>query len=129
MFLLITERSTVQWTEDNLRILLNTVKEWRLLCHDELEFEELLGSANSALWKEVAGRVKEHKKVTPLKCQECFNQLCREYRSAVAFNTRLGSEDDTKTVPCQEVLDIILMPFMWHSAALDTRGTNLHMLG
>lgn len=73
--LLLTERSTVQWTEDNLRILLNTVKEWRLLCHDEVEFEDLLGSANSALWKEVAGRVKEHKKVTPLKCQECFNQV------------------------------------------------------
>lgn len=57
----------------------------------------------------------------------CSPQLCREYRSAVAFNARLGSEDGTKTVPCQELLDIILIPFTWHPATLDTRGKNFYI--
>ncbi|KAK4297574.1 hypothetical protein Pmani_030027 [Petrolisthes manimaculis] len=87
--------SSVQWTENNLRILLNTVKEWRIKCHDELEFEHLLTNAESMLWKDVTQTLnkQQHKRLNTHKCHHCFNQLCGEYRNAMmTLNTRSDSQ-------------------------------------
>ncbi|XP_069163528.1 uncharacterized protein [Procambarus clarkii] len=114
-----TKYGTVHWTEANHIIMLNTVKEWRLLCHDSAEFEGVLISEE--LWKEVASRLSTHYKVDPNKCQERFSQLCREYKSVVSFNARIGLEEATKTVVCKELVESILIPFICHDADFDIR--------
>lgn len=66
------EYGSVRWTEANIRIMLDTLKEWRLLCHDDGELEILLGSGQP-VWKEVASRFSNRYKVCPNKCQERFS--------------------------------------------------------
>ncbi|XP_071529650.1 uncharacterized protein [Panulirus ornatus] len=111
---------SVQWTENNIRTMLNTIKEWRLLCHDDAELELMLGS-DMLLWKEVASRLSNHYKVDPNKCLERFSQLCREYKSVISFNIRLSPEEVAKFVVCQEILEGILTPLICHDAQLDVR--------
>ncbi|KAG7160331.1 uncharacterized protein LOC121876175 [Homarus americanus] len=115
-----TRYGSVQWSEANLRTMLNTVKEWRLLCHDGAELEHVLNSSE-ALWKEVASRLSGPSKVDPSKCQERFIQMCREYKSVVSFNARLSPTETIKTIMCQEILEQILTPLICHDAEIDVR--------
>lgn len=66
------EYGSVRWTEGNIRVMLDTLKEWRLLCHDDGELELMLGSGQP-VWKEVASRLSNRYKVCPNKCQERFS--------------------------------------------------------
>lgn len=111
---------SVRWTEGNIRVMLDTLKEWRLLCHDDGELELMLGSGQP-VWKEVASRLSNRYKVCPNKCQERFSLMCREYKSVVLFNTRMISGDVPKSVMCEEVLKTILKPFVCHDAEPDVR--------
>lgn len=66
------EYGSVRWTEGNIRVMLDTLKEWRLVCHDDGELELMLGSGQP-VWKEVASRLSNRYKVCPNKCQERFS--------------------------------------------------------
>ena len=52
----------------------------------------------------------------------CVSQLCREYKSVVTFNARLGKTEGVKSVMCQELLDCIMSLNVVHDAQLDVRG-------
>lgn len=49
-------------------------------------------------------------------------QLCREYKSVVTFNARLGKGEGAKSVVCQELMDYIMSLDVFHDAQLDIRG-------
>lgn len=110
----------VQWTEKNLIAMLKIIKEWKLLCHDSVEVEIMLGS-RQPLWREVASSISDHFKLDPVKCYERFTQLCREYKSVVTFNARLGKGEGAKSVVCQELMDYIMSLDVFHDAQLDIR--------
>lgn len=110
----------IQWTKSTYTIMLKILQEWRLLCHDTSEFEGLF-VAGSPVWKDVASRLKFSYKISPAKCQERFSMLCREYKSVVAFNARLGPGEPAKTVTCQELLQSVLAPLVFYEAEFDPR--------
>ena len=51
--------------------MLETIKEWHLLCFDTAEFETLL-SVQSPVWKDIASRLRFHHKICSSKCHEKF---------------------------------------------------------
>ncbi|XP_063859876.1 uncharacterized protein LOC135100671 isoform X1 [Scylla paramamosain] len=110
----------VQWTEKNLITMLRIIKEWKLLCHDSAEAEVVLGS-RQPVWREVASSISDHYKLDPIKCYERFTQLCREYKSVVTFNARLGKAEGVKSVVCQGLMDFIMSLDVFHDAQLDIR--------
>ena len=61
----------IKWTKSNLHTMLETIKEWHLLCHDTAEFETLL-SVQSPVWKDIASRLRFHHKICSSKCHEKF---------------------------------------------------------
>lgn len=66
-----TEAIGVQWTNDNTRIMLETIKEWLLLCHDNREMEEVLG-CSQPLWEEVAYKLSRRFNKCPQICWQYF---------------------------------------------------------
>ncbi|XP_045130992.1 uncharacterized protein LOC123516046 [Portunus trituberculatus] len=110
----------VQWTEKNLITMLRIIIEWKLLCHDSVEVEVMLGN-RQPLWREVASSISDHYKLDPAKCYARFSQLCREYKSVMTFNARLGKTDGAKSVVCQDLLDCIMSLDVFHDAQLDLR--------
>ncbi|MPC19864.1 hypothetical protein E2C01_012793 [Portunus trituberculatus] len=117
---LIAEYGNVQWTEKNLITMLRIIIEWKLLCHDSVEVEVMLGN-RQPLWREVASSISDHYKLDPAKCYARFSQLCREYKSVMTFNARLGKTDGAKSVVCQDLLDCIMSLDVFHDAQLDLR--------
>nr|XP_053628696.1 uncharacterized protein LOC128686075 [Cherax quadricarinatus] len=109
----------VHWTEGNLLTMLNTAKEWRLLCHDSAELEMVLSS--DELWKEVASRLSTSYKVDPNKCLQHFSQLCRKYKSVVSFNAHISQEGAARSMVCKDIVESILMPITCHDADFDIR--------
>nr|XP_053628555.1 uncharacterized protein LOC128685938 [Cherax quadricarinatus] len=65
------------WNEENLLTMLNTVKEYRLLCHDSAELERVLSS--DELWNEVASRQNASHKLHPSKCLQHFSLTLSQY--------------------------------------------------
>ena len=71
---LLLEYGNVQWTEKNLITMLRIIKEWKLLCHDSVEVEIMLGN-KQPLWGEVASSISDHYKLDPVKCYTRFTQV------------------------------------------------------
>lgn len=66
-----TEAIGVQWTNDNTRIMLETIKEWLFLCHDNREMEDVLG-CSQPLWEEVAYKLSRRFNKCPQICWQYF---------------------------------------------------------
>ncbi|XP_069190037.1 uncharacterized protein [Procambarus clarkii] len=69
---------SIKWTTDNICIMLDTVKEWQLLCHDDAEVEATRAEGHP-MWNEVAYRLSRRYKKCPNVCQKFFTNLCHNY--------------------------------------------------
>ncbi|KAK7069958.1 hypothetical protein SK128_000938, partial [Halocaridina rubra] len=112
--------SVVEWTTSNITAMLEVIKDWRLMCHDTAEFECMVGT-DQFLWEDVATRLKCTTNTSFNKCQERFLQLYREYKSVVTFNARIGSDEPSKSVRCQNLLEALIAPLMFHEGNMDPR--------
>ncbi|XP_042237293.1 uncharacterized protein LOC121876307 isoform X2 [Homarus americanus] len=70
--------TSIQWTIDNVSILLETVREWQLLCHDDEEVAETL-AVGQPLWHEVAYKLSRRLRKCPDVCHMFFVHLCQDY--------------------------------------------------
>ena len=66
------EAAAVNWNDENIQVMLTTVKEWCMLCHDEVEVENLL-SKGQPLWDEVAYNLSRSVKKCPFVCKDFFD--------------------------------------------------------
>ncbi|KAK8749775.1 hypothetical protein OTU49_015535 [Cherax quadricarinatus] len=107
------------WNEENLLTMLNTVKEYRLLCHDSAELERVLSS--DELWNEVASRQNASHKLHPSKCLQHFSLLCQQYKSVLTYNFQISKEVAGRSMGFQDIIENILMPFTCHDADFDIR--------
>ncbi|XP_042878221.1 uncharacterized protein LOC122257176 isoform X2 [Penaeus japonicus] len=110
----------VQWTNDNTRIMLETIKEWLLLCHDNQEMEEVLG-CSQPLWEEVAYKLSRRFNKCPQICWQYFIRLRREYMAALTSKGSLKYMPSLKTSHCQELLQDILSFHVSHDGEWDER--------
>ncbi|XP_047494890.1 uncharacterized protein LOC125043007 [Penaeus chinensis] len=110
----------VQWTNDNTRIMLETIKEWLLLCHDNREMEEVLG-CSQPLWEEVAYKLSRRFNKCPQICWQYFIRLRKEYLAALTSEGYLKYIPSLKTSHCQELLQGILALHTSHDGEWDER--------
>ncbi|ROT85550.1 hypothetical protein C7M84_012073 [Penaeus vannamei] len=110
----------VQWTNDNTRIMLETIKEWLFLCHDNREMEEVLG-CSQPLWEEVAYKLSRRFNKCPQICWQYFIRLRKEYLAALTSEGYLKYIPSLKTSHCQELLQGILSLHTSHDGEWDER--------
>ncbi|KAK3864898.1 hypothetical protein Pcinc_029448 [Petrolisthes cinctipes] len=69
----------VNWTLENFQSLLEVVKEWRQLCHDQTEVQQIL-RAEEPVWREVAFTLSGgHVKKSPQTCHSFFHTMCYDF--------------------------------------------------
>lgn len=116
---------SVQWSDENVQSMLTTVKEWRQLCHDEVELERILGKGHP-LWDEVAYNLSRRVKKCPDLCKDYFDMLCCKYiREELGSYQEILPEEELDQSPLQvknkKLLRDILSPLVAHDAEWDPR--------
>nr|XP_053628904.1 uncharacterized protein LOC128686166 isoform X2 [Cherax quadricarinatus] len=112
---------SIQWTSDNICIMLDTVKEWQLLCHDNNEVEAVR-AGGQPLWNEVAYKLSRRIKKCPDVCQRFFVDLCHEYAEfELSEATKVTTPTWYENKKNRDLLHTVVSPVGSCDAEFDTR--------
>lgn len=119
---MLLKSASIQWTNDNICIMLNAVKEWQLLCHDDAELTDSR-AADQPLWNEVAYKLSRRFRKCPNACQTFFVSMFHDYARLKLSKgiTTTASSIWCKNQKVQDLLHSVLEPLGSHDAEWDTR--------